>query len=396
MGGNTSKVPILDKKVYDKIDNGLRIGICEMQGWRRTMEDASLVVSNFGPENLSLFGIFDGHGGSIISKFVASNFLNVFTSSPSFKNKNYEQALIESYIKFDEFLKNKDVNELLLRRNKIKEFNKKRNEENTKQIFQTKDNIFPLILKYEGNSVEIEDNTNNNNNDYNNRSTSAEGDEIDECSSQLSDASEIKDIVRNNFLVAKEMGTTANVLFLTKNHLYISNVGDSLSVIYKNGKAIKLNQEHKTTLISEYERIRKSGAHIYNNRIEGKLNLSRAIGDLAFKATPNLKFYEQSVTAFPERSKMKRANDIQFIIMGCDGIWDCVEEQGLCEEIENNIKKDPNKKLSTILSEIFDKIVSKTNNIPIGTDNMSCIIIQFMPQINIKSTSNNQILPQED
>lgn len=77
-------------------------------------------------------------------------------------------------------------------------------------------------------------------------------------------------------------------------------------------------------------------------------------------------------------------------------LWDRVEEQGLCEEIENNIKKDPNKKLSTILSEIFDKIVSKTNNIPIGTDNMSCIIIQFMPQINIKSISNNQILPQED
>lgn len=133
-----------------------------------------------------------------------------------------------------------------------------------------KNKIFSFALKYEGNSVEIEDNTNNNNNDYNNRSTSGEGDELDECSSQLSDASEIKDIVRNNFLVAKEMGTPANVLFLTNNHLYISNVGDLLSMIYKKGKAIKLNQEHKATLRSEYERIRKSGVHIYNNRIEGK------------------------------------------------------------------------------------------------------------------------------
>ena len=51
--------------------------------WNATMEDASLVVSDFGTENLSLFGIFDGYVGSIISKFVESNFLNVFTSFPS-------------------------------------------------------------------------------------------------------------------------------------------------------------------------------------------------------------------------------------------------------------------------------------------------------------------------
>lgn len=176
-------------------------------------------------------------------------------------------------------------------------------------------------MKYEGNSVEIEDNTNNTNNDNNNRSTFAEGDELDECSSQLSDDSEIKDIVRNNFQVAKEMWTPANVLFLTNNHLYISNVGDSLSVIYKNGKAIKLNREHKATLISEYKRIRKSGVHIYNNRIEGKLNLTRAIGNLAFKASPNLNFYEQSVTAFPEIAKLKRANLMIYNL----SLWDVME-----------------------------------------------------------------------
>lgn len=38
------------------------------------------------------------------------------------------------------------------------------------------------------------------------------------------------------------------------------------------------------------------------------------------------------------------------------------------EKIEYNIKKAPNKKLSTILSENFEKIISKTNNISIGTD----------------------------
>ncbi len=81
-----------------------------------------------------------------------------------------------------------------------------------------------------------------------------------------------------NDLVAKNMGTTANILFIKSNYLYLANVGDSMAVIFKNGEAIRLNQEHKVTLPSESSRISKSGAKIINNRIEGRLNLTRAIG----------------------------------------------------------------------------------------------------------------------
>ena len=115
MGANSSHGPILSKTVYDKENNGLRIGVCEMQGWRRTMEDASIAVSQFGPDNTSLFGIFDGHGGGVVSNFVATNLKNVLVNHPSFKTKKYEQALIESFLKFDEFLKNKEVNEFLVK-----------------------------------------------------------------------------------------------------------------------------------------------------------------------------------------------------------------------------------------------------------------------------------------
>jgi serine/threonine protein phosphatase PrpC len=81
-----------------------------------------------------------------------------------------------------------------------------------------------------------------------------------------------------NDLIAKNMGTTANILFIKNNYLYLANVGDSMAVIFKNGEAIRLNQEHKVTLVSESTRISKSGAKIINNRIEGRLNLTRAIG----------------------------------------------------------------------------------------------------------------------
>lgn len=93
----------------------------------------------------------------------------------------------------------------------------------------------------------------------------------------LNDSSKDKKIEFNE-LIARNMGTTANILFLKNHYLYLANVGDSLAVIYKNGEAIKLNKEHKVTLDCEFSRISKSGAKIINNRIEGRINLTRAIG----------------------------------------------------------------------------------------------------------------------
>lgn len=51
--------------------------------------------------------------GPLISKFVACNFIKLFTHMKSYKNKNYEQALIETFLKFDDILKTEKVNGLL-------------------------------------------------------------------------------------------------------------------------------------------------------------------------------------------------------------------------------------------------------------------------------------------
>ncbi len=81
---------------------------------------------------------------------------------------------------------------------------------------------------------------------------------------------------------------------------------------------------------------------------------------MCFKRNPNLEFYEQSVIAYPQITNQKITNDCEFIIMACDGVWDCVDAQKLCEFVSNKLKT--NVKISTIISEIFDKIISTTNN----------------------------------
>ena len=186
-----------------------------------------------------------------------------------------------------------------------------------------------------------------------------------------------KNINRDKF-VSNEMGTTANIMLIKNGIIYIANVGDSLSVMYKNRKAYNLNKEHQIVIDSEKERVLKSGATIVGYRINGMLNLTRAIGDLKFKSNQNLKRHEQSVIAVPEITKIEYTDDIDFIIMGCDGVWDCVKRQMVCDFVDKQIRENPDKDLSEILKLIFDRCVSPVWGVVLGTDNMSCIIIQFL------------------
>jgi len=148
-----------------------------------------------------------------------------------------------------------------------------------------------------------------------------------------------------------------------------------MAVLYKSGKAYKLNTEHKVTLLKERDRIIKSGSTISNNRIEGRLNLSRAFGDFMHKDNAKLDWDKQAVTCNPEITKFKVTSDMEFIVMGCDGIWDCVDVQKLCMHISKKLhEKVP---LSLILKEVFSLLLSKNVESSVGSDNMTCVIIEF-------------------
>ena len=396
MGASQDKLPNTFKVKKDLDSKIFKIGIAEMQGWRGNMEDANVIyiankvslnneenldvstnsanihkedsdylkilnkrksiftkdretkkilINSSPQETVSIIGVFDGHGGSFVSKFISDNFLEVFyncwvkVNFSNFKSNDenkkinheiqieelglvtmnkFEQILIETFLEFDELLKTKVVGLL------VEDYRNFRREDlKLKNITDVLNN-----LEYDNNSE----------------------------------------------VFATYMGSTANVVCLYENYLIIANVGDSISVIFSEGRAIELNTEHKTSTPGEYERIINAGLNVINNRVDGKLNLTRAIGDLKFKDS-KLKSHEQAVTAYPEITTYELNNDCEFVVTACDGVWDCVEPQKLCEFISKSIKED--KILSDIISTIEDMILSKTNNSPIGTDNMTCIIMQF-------------------
>lgn len=66
--------------------------------------------------------------------------------------------------------------------------------------------------------------------------------------------------------------------------LYVANAGDSRCVVCRNGKAEDMSHDHKPEDDEERNRIIMAGGRVtMDGRVNGGLNLSRAIGDHAYK-----------------------------------------------------------------------------------------------------------------
>ena len=79
MGGGESflRQPNLQKTDAKGENNKLRFACTEMQGWRKTMEDAHISELDINDDGNSLFGIFDGHGGSEVALYVKKYFVQI-------------------------------------------------------------------------------------------------------------------------------------------------------------------------------------------------------------------------------------------------------------------------------------------------------------------------------
>ncbi len=62
-------------------------------------------------------------------------------------------------------------------------------------------------------------------------------------------------------------------------------------------------------------------------RINGNLNLSRSLGDLKYKQNKALPPARQIITAEPDVVTYAIDPTDLFVILGCDGIWDCLSSQ---------------------------------------------------------------------
>lgn len=173
-------------------------------------------------------------------------------------------------------------------------------------------------------------------------------------------------------------GCTANVVLITRKEIYVANAGDSRAIAYTtDGNVIALSTDHKPDNDIERTRIQKAGGYVSEGRVNDNLNLSRAIGDLEYKKNPALKPEQQIISAFPDVVVKTLDANINYILIGCDGIWETLSAKDICTLIESRLIGNPNVKLSSVVEELLDKLIAKETMEGVGCDNMSAILIQF-------------------
>lgn len=142
------------------------------------------------------------------------------------------------------------------------------------------------------------------------------------------------------------------VAILKDNELYVANAGDSRCVLCRGGTAVELSLDHKPEDTIEMERIVKAGGKVTaDGRVNGGLNLSRAIGDHSYKRNSTLPAQDQMISAYPDvRHITIEPDKDEFMILACDGIWNFMSSQDVVGFVKDRLNKSD--KLSKICEEV--------------------------------------------
>jgi len=347
--GNYLSAPVTAKRTeWGTTASGLPYAISCMQGWRVSMEDTHIAVPSLlhHSHNLSLFACFDGHGGKFASNFARNKFVSVLRET-------------EEYIEFER-------------------------------------------MEYEER-------------DDRNKGIALLRSALHECFLALDAKMLFEGSARASCTVGRDVsGCTALIIIVTPKFVLCANAGDSRAVLTKVDKdglldelvqkkasqnntndnnkepkylAIPLSHDHRPSSQSEKERIHKAGGRIVHQRIEGDLGVSRGLGDFRYKRNQSPE--EQIVTCVPEISIHERCNDAdQFIVMGCDGIWDVHAKKDIIGQIVIDLSID-SKDVAHACEEILDLCLKKGSK-----DNMTALLLvlpglKYSPKVLKQSIAAN-------
>jgi len=164
-------------------------------------------------------------------------------------------------------------------------------------------------------------------------------------------------------------GSTAVCAFVSPRLIYVANCGDSRAVLCREGNPVFTTQDHKPGLPTERERIIKAGGSVMIQRVNGSLAVSRALGDYEYKNVEGRGPCEQLVSPEPEIFVRDRDDNLdEFLVLACDGIWDVMSNEDLCQYVHSRLLLTDD--LQAVTSQVIDTCLYKGSR-----DNMSIVLV---------------------
>ncbi|KAE8077669.1 hypothetical protein FH972_016212 [Carpinus fangiana] len=178
-----------------------------------------------------------------------------------------------------------------------------------------------------------------------------------------------------------ESGSTATVMFIGNDMLFISHVGDSCVVLSRSGKVEVLTNPHRPygsnkASLQEIKRVRDAGGWINNGRICGDIAVARAFGDMRFKTKKNemlkkgvaegkwsekfvsrVQFNADLVVASPDIFQAALGSDVEFVLLASDGLWDYMNSSDAVTFVRNQLRQHGDVQLAceALAQEVLDR-----------------------------------------
>ncbi|KAG5509047.1 hypothetical protein JKF63_06055 [Porcisia hertigi] len=175
-------------------------------------------------------------------------------------------------------------------------------------------------------------------------------------------------------------GCTAVIVYVSPEEITCAWVGDSRAVLCRNGHAFDLSQDHKPLVAFERERIQAAGGFVQDNRVNGQLAMSRAMGDFVYKNNGERDVTEQLVVAVPDVIATRRGAEDSYVAIACDGIFDVLSNEELIQFI--NERKASGVANVDICRDVCNRCLAPSSPeggpaMPEGTDNMTIMIVDL-------------------
>ncbi|GMN52234.1 hypothetical protein TIFTF001_021377 [Ficus carica] len=193
---------------------------------------------------------------------------------------------------------------------------------------------------------------------------------LEELENSLRKAFQLADLsLADDCSVNSSSGTTALTALIFGRLLMVANAGDCRAVLCRKGEAIDMSQDHRPIHPPERRRVEELGGFIDDGYLNGVLSVSRALGDWDMKLPRGS---PSPLIAEPEFRQMVLTEDDEFLIMGCDGIWDVMSSQHAVSLVRRGLRRhdDPEQCARDL---VMEALRLKT------FDNLTVIIVCFSP-----------------
>ncbi|KZV70179.1 PP2C-domain-containing protein [Peniophora sp. CONT] len=188
-----------------------------------------------------------------------------------------------------------------------------------------------------------------------------------------------EDMLADPAYTREPSGCTAVATLITKDgRIFCANAGDSRSVMSVKGEVKALSHDHKPQNQTERTRVVNAGGYIEFGRVNGNLALARALGDFEYKKNYSIAPEAQIITANPDVIEHKITEEDEFVVIACDGIWDCLSSQQVVNIVRLQVAEG--KPLSEICENLCELCLAPdtTSGAGIGCDNMTAMIVALL------------------